>query len=609
MFRSNGMTNRVRDLAIRNKIIAIYIPLVILPLMILGFVSNRIYTDTIVNKTVQSVSDNSRLIVMRIQGMMQNAESCANSLVLSLNRLVKEEGGPGKEEEPDPHYESLLTNQLTFALLVFPDVDSAAFVDVEGRVYASRPKLLANPEAFWGSKLQNSLKNAAGESHWLGMQRRDYLVGAPDQTVLTLGKKVTDIGTGKLLGWLILNLDERDLSGIFPGSGRYSTVDNFLVDWNGDIVSSTDSELLMQPVSDPKLAKWIRDFGVSPDEAPYRNQGMLAVGNRIPELDWTLVSEIPLKELTRDTVKVSLFIVVLGVVCLLLALSGAGLLSKTIVTPLVRLTRTMRQVQDGEMDKKFEVRGHDEIGLLGEGFNRMISRIRELLRGIRTEQRLKREYELALLHAQVKPHFLYNTLDVIYTLSEMGRTRDVQRTTKALADYYRIALSKGKEMITLGEELQNVRDYLSIQRIRYSDVFDYRIEVPPELHSCAVLKLTLQPLVENAIYHGLKPAGRFGMLRISGEKFGKVIELRVRDDGVGMDAEKSASLWNSIDSETYTQSFGLRSVHERTQLFFGESYGVALISEPGLGTTITVTLPFEWKLKDSEDEDEGVDVR
>lgn len=590
MFYRTWMSRWLRNVKIRNKIIFIYIPLVVIPLLVSGYVSNQMYTRNIVQKTMQSISDNSRLIVTRIDGIIQNAEGSANMLTLNLNRLVQERGQP--TDKTDPRYDSLMTNQLSFALLVFPDVDSAVFIDIAGKTYASHPSLEVNAQKYATSDIFNQLKSSSGNNVWFNMQKRDFLTRSPNQAVLTLGKKVSNIETGQTLGWLILNIDENSLSGIFPSIENYQSEIKFLADNEGNVVSSKETDTLLKPVADTRLRNWIQVSLMKSQVAPYQESGTLAVGHRLSKLNLSLVSQVPMKELYRDTNRIQLFILLLIAGCLLLVIASAGLLSRTIASPIVRLTRTMRKVKEESLDYSFEVKGNDEIGMLGDGFNSMIVRMRELLREIGIEQRQKREYELALIQAQIKPHFLYNTLDVIYALSDMGRTKDVKRTTKALADFYRIVLSKGQELITLGEELQNVRDYLAIQRIRYTDVFDYQIEIPSELHSCTILKLTLQPLVENAIYHGLKPANRFGKLLITGLARDGKVQIIVKDDGIGMDENKLSVLWSNEDNQS-SPSFGLYSVHRRLRLYFGEQYGIQINSRPQEGTEITITLPEE----------------
>jgi two-component system sensor histidine kinase YesM len=177
----------------------------------------------------------------------------------------------------------------------------------------------------------------------------------------------------------------------------------------------------------------------------------------------------------------------------------------------------------------------------------------------------------------------------------MNRVSEAKEATKALADFYRIALSSGREVITIGEELDNVKDYLAIQRIRYTDVFDFSIKMDEAILQNQILKLTIQPLVENAIYHGLKPKGINGRLHIMGSCSDNEILITVSDNGVGIDPVKSKELLNTRKSDHANKSFGLINVHERIKLFFGNEYGISIHSIPGEGTTIEVRLPKHTK--------------
>jgi two-component system sensor histidine kinase YesM len=256
----------------------------------------------------------------------------------------------------------------------------------------------------------------------------------------------------------------------------------------------------------------------------------------------------------------------------------------------------MKRFSEGNLNAVMEVNSKDEMGLLASGFNTMNRTIIQLLSNIKLEQKKKREYELALIQAQIKPHFLYNTLDVIYALSELGRIKDVQKTTKALADFYRVTLSKGRDSITIEEELRNVKDYLSIQQIRYSDVFNYTIEVENSVLQHSILKLTLQPIVENAIYHGLKEKGDFGFLQVHAFTEAETIKIQIIDNGVGMDAEKIREILHSDETgQGQVMSYGLRNVDHRLRLYFGEDYGLLIESERGKGTVVTVRIPLDFQ--------------
>ncbi|WP_227872378.1 cache domain-containing sensor histidine kinase [Paenibacillus albus] len=596
----------LRNQMIRNKIIAIYIPLTIVPLLVLGFASNRIYSDSIVDKTISNVSDNSSLIITRINGILANAESCANILTINLNRVIEDKRNGEISSERNLQLSTLITNQLSFALLVFRDVESAAFIDNNGNIYATSTNIETSlpPDEVLQTPIIRAIEPTSGQNLWFPMQRRSYLTINDADPVLSVGKRISNIYTGQELGRLVLNIKETTLSSIFGKIGTDEQGSFMLTDRSGTIVSTSDKTKLLKQIDDPNLRNWVQSEKDESTIGRFQSGKQLVISSEMEKFGWKLISMEPYSKLTENSRKITMLIAIIGLFCFLFTLMGAGILNSLIARPIVLLTKNMKLVKEGNLSLRLPVRSNDELGLLASGFNTMIARINQLLDNVRFEQKKKREYELALIQSQIKPHFLYNTLDVIYTLAEFGRVKDVQRTTKSLADYYRIVLSKGREAIPLQDELQGLRDYLGIQRIRYADVFDYQIDVQPDVMACTVLKLTLQPLAENAIYHGLKTKGTFGHLWVTGGKVGDYLELRVRDDGAGIPPDRLKQLLGpgglqeeggskavSVAGNTGS-SFGLRSVDSRIKLFFGDDYGLIINSEPGVGTEIIVRLPL-----------------
>lgn len=582
-----------RNQRIRYKIIMIYFPLIFVPLFVLGFVSNQVYTNAIVKKTIKNVSDNSSLIITRITGMLTNVESCANMLTINLNKLIVEDPQSQGAAETSLQMYTQITNQLSFAMLVFPDVQSAAFIDANGRVFGSNLLMERNRELIASSDMLKQVDASSGNNIWFPMQQRNYLTPDSREIVMTLGKRIVNIYTGQKLGMLVLNIKESSLSGIYQKIGSIQDGSYFIVNERGVVISSQHPKDLLQEVADPTMKNWITSSEDSSDVTSFQHEKTLVVSSDVPSFGWKLISMAPLESLTADTRKITVLIVLIGLICLFFALLGAGMLSQFIAKPIMGLTKHMKKVKEGNLDIEFQVNSEDEIGLLASGFNAMIRRVQELLTNINFEQKKKREYELALIQAQIKPHFLYNTLDVIYTLSEMGRARDVQRTTKALADFYRAALSKGRETITIEEEVRNVKDYLSIQRIRYSDVFTFEFDIRGEVLGGLIPKLTIQPLVENAIYHGLKTKGSLGLLKVTGEIVEGKIKIIVSDDGVGMLPERLEALVKKPESPEQAVGYGLRNVNDRIQLYFGDDYGLQIESQLGQGTEVTLWLPFQ----------------
>ncbi len=270
-------------------------------------------------------------------------------------------------------------------------------------------------------------------------------------------------------------------------------------------------------------------------------------------------------------------------------------LSRSIADPLVALSQRAQEVKEGDLSLREPVRSEvPEIQTLSVGMEQMIARLDAQMKESQQRQESLRKTELALLQAQINPHFLYNTMDTIIWLIEAEKTEEAVDMVSNLSDFFRHSLSKGEDVITLEEEERHVRSYLQIQHVRYKSVMDYTVDIDPALHHALIPKLTLQPLVENALYHGIKLKRSVGMIQISGKREGSIIVLQVADNGVGMTAERLEALRRAMESNTRV-GFGLSAVHQRLQLQFGREYGLSIASQDGIGTTVTVRIPYQEK--------------
>jgi len=227
--------------------------------------------------------------------------------------------------------------------------------------------------------------------------------------------------------------------------------------------------------------------------------------------------------------------------------------------------------------------------------NTMIDKINELLEQVTKEQVRLRKAEFELLQSQINPHFLYNTLDAIVWLTESGEQDKVVSMVGSLSEFFRTSLNKGKDIVTIKEDLQHVRSYLEIQQVRYQDILQYDISVPQEMEQYRIPKITIQPLVENALYHGIKNKRGMGIIRISGMMNENGLLLQVEDDGIGMVPERLEQINDAIKRRTSAGKgiYGLYNVNERIRLNFGEEYGVTVDSTYGEGTRVTVLLPYK----------------
>lgn len=577
------------------KIIMIYFPLVIIPLLIVSGISLIINSNSTIETAEKNVADESKLIVTRIDSIVNQAESFSISAMLDLNKEVKLKELPPVINKPneilindDYELRNQVENRLAYAQMIFPEVESAVYIDRNYYIYKTDNLLVEGTVEGIKSEMFEQVEQSNGSIVWFPMQTRDYWTLDNDQPVLTLGKKILDTNTMELMGYLFVNINEKALSNVYDTIGIEASSGYYIVDGEGMIISSNNSEDILSYVDNGRWEIMKHQDSYVMNTTNIDGKEIIQSSLIFETHDWRLINEIRIDELTSEILKVSRLIVIVAVFALVLAIIGAIILSKSIASPIIVLAKHMSRIRDGNLNKLVEVDSYDEIGVLSKGLNMMLVRISDLLTSIKEEQTKKREYELALIQEQIKPHFFYNTLELIYIFCKSGDGERASKATKALGDFYRVALSNGRELITLGEEINNLNSYLYIQQMRYSDLFNFTISVDEKLKEYIIPKLTLQPLVENAIYHGLKESRGYGSIHISGYIEGQLIHIVVADNGVGME---ETQLQKIMSSESHEQHFGMRSVNERIKLYFGENYGLKIKSKQNEGTQITIIIP------------------
>ncbi len=298
------------------------------------------------------------------------------------------------------------------------------------------------------------------------------------------------------------------------------------------------------------------------------------------------------KRVIASCIVVSAYIIVF----LIVSFSSFG---KKITKPIEELCQYTMVLANGSLKVNAPKSNIREIQMLSDQYDHMVIRIVELIDHIKEEQELKRKTELKLLQAQINPHFLYNTLDTIVWLAEGKRHQEVVDMITALSSFLRMGLNNGRDFITIRGEAEHVKSYLQIQHFRYEDIMDYEIDFKEQIMEFSTLKLTLQPIVENALYHGIKNCRKKGFLKISGWQEEEDILLKVEDNGIGMKPEELEKMQrlvqNGGEDLGLREGFGIANVAERIRLNFGETYGLSIESEYGVGTSVTVRIPASIK--------------
>lgn len=416
--------------------------------------------------------------------------------------------------------------------------------------------------------------------------------------VFSLAKAVQNPDTGEVLGVILLDIRhdiiQSSINGITIGEEGFV----FVTDEEDNMVYTPVNEIVYRV--NPKWFRSAEPMSVQIGGGSYQIRSELS-----PYTGWRTVGVFSLDEVMSSVNTIVYILLACVIISLVLVVIVSFQLTRTLTNPIFKLKRLMRQAESGDLTVRFNGRNNDEIGELGQSFNHMIARIDDLIQMVYVEQKNKRTAEMKSLQEQIKPHFLYNTLDTISWMARDYEADDIVRLVDALTNMFRIGLSHGKDIISVKEEITHVSNYLYIQKIRYKDKLNYQIQVDESLYSIEVPKLILQPLVENAIYHGIKAKRGGGTIYITGEPVERNLLFTVRDDGAGMPQEKVDEINRRMSERSVLdeqKSFGLFYIRERIQLCYGEGYGVHVESTLGEGTRVTITLPLDQKPKKFDEE-------
>ncbi|WP_156158149.1 sensor histidine kinase [Gordoniibacillus kamchatkensis] len=305
------------------------------------------------------------------------------------------------------------------------------------------------------------------------------------------------------------------------------------------------------------------------------------------------VGFVPREDWNREIVNLRNGVLAVAAVTLALAMVLAYVFMKSIYNPMFLLLKAMKQsVGTTDFDFQIKEQRKDEFGILFAGFNTMMRNLQQLVKNLYEEKLLKQEFELKLLQSRMNPHFLYNTLNSIYSIAKLHGVREVTDMAYALSHFFRHSL-KGDDWITVKEMLEHIENYFRIQKIRYRDKFDLSVDVEDELMDMPVLKLLLQPLAENAIIHGIEMKSGKGMIHINGYRLGANAVFVVADDGLGIEPERLEAIQAQlVEGVQHSELFALSNVNKRIKHYYGDQYGLNIFSELHKGTTVEVVLPF-----------------
>ena len=433
-----------------------------------------------------------------------------------------------------------------------------------------------------------AIRNHA-RSAWFAMEQGSLMVDNLGEAVLSLAASLSRADTGQPCGIVIVEVRRSLLNSLmdadFGDNGML-----FLMDPDSSIVFhslGSNGEVVAE------AAARIKETTVGMSMEVLAEKDRLLLCQRVPANGWVVAGVVFKDFLRNDSREILSVFILTALAAFLLNIAISNYLANFELQPLERMRAYILRMEEGDFGKPLAPMRPDEIGHLTASVQEMSGKIGELMDTVKTEQERLRNAEFRMLQAQINPHFLYNSLDAINWLARRGDVQKMTEMITALTTFFRIGLSKGRDIIALREEVEHIRSYLVIQKIRYSDQFEYSIYTDPATENCFVPKLILQPLVENALYHGIKLCPRKCMLVIQIFSREDHIELEVLDNGVGMDGETLEALREAMahTGQNRTNSYGVINVNDRIQILAGSQYGLTFTSEKGVGTSVRIVLP------------------
>ena len=386
---------------------------------------------------------------------------------------------------------------------------------------------------------------------------------------------------------------EMNLSDLYSYIGFNLSSNLYLFTTKGNLLLPKETDSALLRVGRESFADW--QSGQIEQEAYYQFQKEAYLVLHLPLDGYGLyvASIAKCSQIQEDVQTLQTTILLLGISCIVLLTLFLSFMGKTIARPIVDLSGKMERVREGELSLRTNSRSLDEIGALGRNFDQMLDRIEVLMHEVAEAEKRRHELELISLQTQITPHFLYNSLDNVSALAQMGDMAGAFEMAQALGGFYRGVLSDGRGVISIREELRITDSYLRVQSRRYQDGLTYHIEVDPALLEGSIVKLTLQPLVENAIYHGIRKVRRQGRVVISGRLEEETVVLSVWDNGQGMQCgEELSENTENGDLILHRKGYGMYNADQRIKLCFGRVYGLHVESVPGEWTRVDVRLPL-----------------
>ena len=577
---------RFRDFSIRTKLIIGFLTILLPLVLILSIVFYSYSAEIVLKQSLEQtreIVEQFSISLDNYMGLMRNKME-----ILADSPTIQEELNTHQDKE-DIKNDSFYSRNKRIRRIMLQIYSSVTMNDVE--IYGINET--NHYLSLWSKKYEIPDKDILFENANLSKGRSVLVNNINDADTIQMIKMVKDLQTYKPIGYIRFGLKRNYIEKMakninFGSDGSVVIFDENLNKISGIAHDSALSKLLKEKPS-------IGNFSYSEGKNEYT-----AVHIHSDSTGWTTVGVIPLRYINKDLAGIQYLTVIIIVLTIIIGVTVSVIIAQSLILPLENTVNALEKFSRGDFAVRLKENRCDEIGKLNRIFNKAIKEINELMQKVTQSEILNKEMEFKTLQSQMNPHFLYNTLDTINWLAFKEKQTEICNLVAAISSLIRASISNKKSIITIEQELDYVKNYIYIQHIRYKDRFDIIYDIDESLLKQAVPKLIIQPIVENAIIHGIENSKNKNLLYISVKRENECIIIIVKDTGIGMTDEKVSELLKEPlnaegDEQKAHTNLGLYAVRKRIQLMYGDLYGLTVQSQAGEGTTVTLHIPFTKK--------------
>jgi two-component system sensor histidine kinase YesM len=589
------------NLTIKYKIFILFYLLIVIISLTLGYYSYQTSSKQIVNKVsatnlgiIKEVDNNITVLQKNIADWV-TVFSLASVVQDVLHNNASENQGLGSMLYSGP------TASIMNQMLVTRNFD---FLAIYGK--GITPIFQESTDGSGGgnnlmqiqeSSIYKKTLELNGASYWFPLtDENNVFIQNNTNEKIGMSRMIRNVTNGSMIGFIFVGINEDTIRNLYLKNLYDLNHGIVILDDNGSVVLNAGKNFYNNKT--PGLSSSAMKQMANPGSMIVNDNGedLLISYSGMNENGWHILYAVPLASLTKELISIKVFVVVLILLCLLLSIPFMMLLTSFITAPINTLLLSMKRFQNGHFNERVDIKYRDEIGELSRGYNSMVTNIKTLVDEVYVLQLKEKEAELKALQSQINPHFLYNMLDTIFWEAEAAGQNQISEMIINLSRLFRLSLNRGKSFTNVKKEKELIELYLSLQKMRFKDLLDYQVEIPNEIEGYVILKLILQPFIENALVHGVERKRGGGYLSVTGEIIGESLRFIIEDNGPGIDEATIKKILESeaesdVNTTPDTAGYAIQNVNARLKLYYKDGYRLNYFSEPGKGTRVEIIIP------------------